>query len=144
MSARLFSLALGAVVTRGRGKRSQAELGELIGASQAVVSRIEHGRHVPSVLLFGQIAKALGLPMEQLSARVHTVALLTETAAHAILPDRDAIHPDPTWVDRRETYGLVMFVAASCVSCAPRGESATPPEKPRASGRHANRKRAGA
>jgi putative transcriptional regulator len=56
-------------VARSLAGINQGELGRAIGRSAAWVSQVEHGRFVPTYQQQVEIARALGMPMEDLFER---------------------------------------------------------------------------
>ena len=52
-------------VLRAERKWSQADLAEMIDVSRNSVNAIENGRHDPSLPLAFRIAKAFGVPLEE-------------------------------------------------------------------------------
>ncbi|MBV8532007.1 MAG: helix-turn-helix transcriptional regulator [Candidatus Eremiobacteraeota bacterium] len=64
--------AVGAAVRRARGQAglTQAELGDLIGASLNAVSEIERGVVVPTLSTVWLLADALRVPIDHLVGRV--------------------------------------------------------------------------
>ena len=53
-------------VLRAERQRSQAELADLLGVSRPTVNAVETGRFDPSLPLAFAIARAFGLPIEEI------------------------------------------------------------------------------
>lgn len=60
---------------------SQEELAERLGTSKQVISRYESGQRIPKISMAYQIAKVLGISLEELNGQTHTPAP-TPTHAH--------------------------------------------------------------
>ena len=61
-----LSSAIAAAVIRLRIERdlTQAELAKLVGTRQSAISRVESGRHMPSLAFIARIGHALGAEVE--------------------------------------------------------------------------------
>ncbi|RUS43530.1 helix-turn-helix transcriptional regulator [Cohnella sp. AR92] len=53
-------------VQRAKMKLTQEQLAELIGVTRKTVNTIENGKFIPSTVLAIKMARALGLPVEEL------------------------------------------------------------------------------
>jgi putative transcriptional regulator len=51
---------------RGERELTQAGLAELVGVSRKTINTVENGVFVPSTLLALKLARALGLPVEEI------------------------------------------------------------------------------
>jgi transcriptional regulator with XRE-family HTH domain len=72
---------------------SLRELAERTGVSNAYLSQLEHGRHEPSLTVLSAVARALGVSLELLLARI---GLLGPERTDALVPDTEAaIATDP-------------------------------------------------
>ena len=67
---RLEKLGFNIKVERLRKKLSQAKLAEMANISMESVQKIETGKQTPSVFVFFDIQKALGVPVETLYQEV--------------------------------------------------------------------------
>jgi transcriptional regulator with XRE-family HTH domain len=87
--------ALGAFIRAQRATRglSLRELAEQTGVSNAYLSQLERGRHEPSLTVLSAVARALGISLELLLARL---GLLGPERTDALIPDTEtAIATDP-------------------------------------------------
>jgi ribosome-binding protein aMBF1 (putative translation factor) len=56
-----FELACSIFIARLLNDLSQEELAQKVGTTQSVISRLESGKHTPSLALVKRVAEALGL-----------------------------------------------------------------------------------
>src|SRR5262245_27885846 len=122
--AQVFALVLGAVIERLRRHHSwtQAQLAEKVGASQPVISRIEKGRIQPDAFLYGRLAAAFGLTVQDLQQRVNNAMNATKRAAEAVSPQRAKSWDDVAGVvGTLGLIGLVFFAVAALLEDGVKG-----------------------
>jgi DNA-binding XRE family transcriptional regulator len=84
--AQVFALVLGTVIERLRQQRAmtQVALAQKVGASQAVISRIESGKVQPDAFTYGKLAAAFGMTVQDLDRHVNEALTATKRAAAAV------------------------------------------------------------
>ena len=84
--SQVFGYVLGTVVERLRRQRgwTQGDLAARVGVSQPVISRIEAGKAQPDAYVYGRLAAAFGLTVQQLEAYAKEAVSATKRAAEAV------------------------------------------------------------
>jgi transcriptional regulator with XRE-family HTH domain len=115
--AQVFALVLGSVIERLRRQRAwtQAQLAENVGATQPVISRIESGRMQPDAFLYGKLAAAFGMSVQDLEARVNEAIRATKRAAEAVADSAKSPDEVLAAVGAFALVGLIAFAVAALV-----------------------------
>ncbi|MFQ6141798.1 helix-turn-helix domain-containing protein [Streptomyces seoulensis] len=137
--------ALGRAVREGRRKTgmTQTRLAELSGLTQAAVSRLEHGRCMPTLPLLERIAQALGSALlvavepgrgvtvtfstaaEKSTAATGTATAATATAATGTVPAATGT-PTAATVPAATRTATPATAARALAAAAPAGDPAAP------------------
>jgi ribosome-binding protein aMBF1 (putative translation factor) len=118
--AQVFALVLGNVVERLRRQRAmtQTALALKVGASQAVISRIESGKMQPDALMYGKLATAFGMTVQCLDERVKEAVTATKRAARAVSERGTSADEVLAAVGALALGGLIAFAVAALVDGA--------------------------
>lgn len=113
--AQVFALVLGTVVERLRRQRTmtQTALALKVGASQAVISRIESGKMQPDALMYGKLATALGMSVQGLDQQVKEAVDATKRAARAVSERGTSADDVLAAVGALALGGLIAFAVAA-------------------------------
>jgi len=99
------------VAFRKRQDLSQTQLADLVGVSQATISRIETGESRPTLQLLSKIARALETPLREVVPREHLHELLGQDAMLTFY----AFCPNPfcekNKLSRRDSKNVVSWVS---------------------------------
>lgn len=126
--SQVFGLVLGKVISgmREQQRWTQAVLAFRAGISQPVLSRIEAGR-MPDAFVYGRLAAAFGLTVQQLDERVHQAMNRTKRAAEAVASPPQQWEHVVSAVGKIGLVGLIIFAVAALLS--DEGGGGTPPVK---------------
>lgn len=136
--AEAFGLVLGQVIAQLRkqhGDLTQAQLATRLGISQSALSKIEAGKR-PDAFLYGRIAKAFDLDVQELDRRVQEAMKRAQAAAEAATRQKTGA----SWgemVAIAGFLGLVVFAVSAMMGENPPAKSPAPPKpapEPPASG----------
>jgi ribosome-binding protein aMBF1 (putative translation factor) len=113
--AQVFALVLGTVVERLRRQRAmtQTVLALKIGASQAVISRIESGKMQPDALMYGKLATAFGMTVQGFDQQVKEAIDATKRAAKAVSERGTSADEMLGAVGALALGGLIAFAVAA-------------------------------
>lgn len=116
----MFGLVLGTVVERLRRQRAmtQIALALKVGASQAVISRIESGKMQPDAFLYGKLATALGMTVQGLDQQVKEAVTATKRAAKAVSEKGTSSDDVLAAVGALALGGLIAFAVAALLDGA--------------------------
>ncbi len=111
----MFALVLGTVVERLRHQRAmtQTALAITVGASQAVISRIESGKMQPDAFLYGKLATAFGMTVQGLDQQVKEAVTATKRAAKAVSESGTSSDEVLATVGALALGGLIAFAVAA-------------------------------
>jgi ribosome-binding protein aMBF1 (putative translation factor) len=118
--AQVFALVLGTVVERLRRQRAmtQAVLALKVGASQAVISRIESGKMQPDALMYGKLAAAFGMTVQGFDQQVKEAVDATKRAATAVSARGTSADEMLGAVGALALGGLIAFAVAALLDGA--------------------------
>lgn len=111
----MFALVLGTVVEQLRRQHAmtQIALAQRVGASQAVISRIESGKIQPDAFMYGKLAAAFGMPVQDLDRRVKEAVTATKRAAEAVSERGKSSDEVFSAVGALALIGLIGFAVAA-------------------------------
>jgi transcriptional regulator with XRE-family HTH domain len=131
-----YGLVLGQVIAllrKQHGDMTQAMLAQRLGISQSMLSKIESGKR-PDAFLFGQIARAFGLEVQELDAQVFEAMKRARQAADVVTAQRKSSSSWGELLALAGFVGLVVFAVAAVVGDDAKpepGPSPKPPSKPK-------------